>query len=113
MFSSRPKDKFAYNFGVSVFHIAAPRESFLFDENNRINRRFVAHGSIEINAGYDNQWTVSPTVLFMMQGQAQQYNFGVRDRFKRNCNNQGGRNLHNHSNTDHSDFCIRSIYSEI
>jgi type IX secretion system PorP/SprF family membrane protein len=89
MFSSRPKDKFAYNFGVSVFHIAAPRESFLFNENNRINRRFVAHGSMDISAGYDNQWTISPTILFMMQGQAQQYNFGLGVNYQTNNENVG------------------------
>jgi type IX secretion system PorP/SprF family membrane protein len=76
-FSSRPKDKFAYNFGVSVFHIAAPRESFLFDQNNRINRRYSVNGTCEFNAGPDNQWTISPTFLFMMQGQAEQYNAGL------------------------------------
>ncbi|MBS1594826.1 MAG: PorP/SprF family type IX secretion system membrane protein [Bacteroidetes bacterium] len=76
-FASRPTEKFAYNFGASVNHIAAPRESFLGDESSRINRRFNVHGSLEINAGYDNQWTFVPTLLFMMQGQAQQYNFGL------------------------------------
>ena len=76
-FSSRPKDKFAYNFGVSVFHIASPRESFLFDQNNRINRRYSVNGGMAISAGPDNVWTISPTFLFMMQGQAQQYNVGI------------------------------------
>jgi type IX secretion system PorP/SprF family membrane protein len=89
MFSSRPKDKFAYNFGVSVFHIAAPRESFLFDQNNRINRRFAVNGSMDISAGYDNHWTLSPTFLFMMQGQAQQYNFGLGINYQTNNDNLG------------------------
>ena len=77
MFSSRPKERIAYNFGFSVFHIATPRESFLNDQTNKLNRRFVAHGSVEISAGNDNQWTIAPTIMFMLQGQAQQYNFGV------------------------------------
>jgi type IX secretion system PorP/SprF family membrane protein len=89
MFSSRPKDKFAYNFGVSVFHIAAPRESFLFDQNNRINRRYAANGSCDISAGYDDHWTISPTILFMMQGQAVQYNYGVGVNYQTNNDNLG------------------------
>jgi type IX secretion system PorP/SprF family membrane protein len=89
MFSSRPKDKFAYNFGVSVDHIAAPRESFLFDENNRINRRYNVHGGMEISAGNDNQWTFSPTILFMMQGQAEQYNYGLGINYQTNNDNVG------------------------
>ena len=87
MFSSRPKDKFAYNFGVSVFHISAPHESFLYDQNNRISRRFVAHGSCDISAGYDNHWTVSPTILFMMQGQAVQFNYGIGINYQTNNDN--------------------------
>lgn len=86
-FASRPKDRFAYNFGVSVFHISAPRESFLFDQNNRINRRFAANGGIEISAGNDRQWTISPTILFMMQGQAEQYNFGMGVNYQTNNDN--------------------------
>ncbi len=89
MFSSRPKDKFAYNFGVSVFHIASPRESFLYDQNNRINRRYAAHGSCEISAGPDDHWTISPTFLFMMQGKAEQYNFGVGVNYQTNNDNLG------------------------
>ncbi len=89
MFSSRPKDKFAYNFGISVFHISAPRESFLYDQNNKINRRYAAHGSCDISAGYDNHWTVSPTILFMMQGQAVQYNYGLGVNYQTNNDNLG------------------------
>ena len=89
VFTSRPKDKFAYNFGVSVMHIAEPRESFLFSESNRLHRRFVAHGSLEFNTGYDNQWTIAPTILFMLQGQAQQYNFGVGINYQTNNENLG------------------------
>ncbi len=82
MFSSRPKDRFAYNFGVSVFHLSTPHESFLFDQNNRINRRFVVHGGCEIVTGQDKQWSFTPTVLFMMQGQAQQLNIGMGINYK-------------------------------
>jgi type IX secretion system PorP/SprF family membrane protein len=88
-FSSRPKDKFAYNFGVSVFHIAAPRESFLFDQNNRINRRFSVNGGMEFKAGYDNQWTIAPTFLFMLQGQAEQYNVGMGVNYQTTNDNLG------------------------
>jgi type IX secretion system PorP/SprF family membrane protein len=89
MFSSRPKDKLGYNFGVSVDHIAEPRESFLGDETNRLLRRFNAHGGLEISAGYNNQWTFSPTILFMLQGQAEQYNFGLGVNYQTNNDNIG------------------------
>jgi type IX secretion system PorP/SprF family membrane protein len=89
MFSSRPKDNFAYNFGVSVFHISAPRLSFLYDQNSRINRRFAANGSLEIGLGTDHAWTLSPTVLFMEQGQAEQYNFGLGINYQTNNDNVG------------------------
>jgi type IX secretion system PorP/SprF family membrane protein len=89
MFTSRPKDNLGFNFGVAAFHLSAPRESFLFDQNNRINRRFVAHGGLEISAGYDKQWTISPTILFMEQGQAVQFNYGVGANYQTNNENVG------------------------
>jgi type IX secretion system PorP/SprF family membrane protein len=89
MITAHPTDKFAFNFGVSVFHIAAPRESFLFDQNNRINRRYAANGSMDISAGTDNHWIISPTILFMMQGKAEQYNFGLGVNYQTNNDNLG------------------------
>jgi type IX secretion system PorP/SprF family membrane protein len=89
MLSSRPKDRFAFNFGVSVFHISAPRESFLYDQNNRINRRVAVNGSCDISAGPDNHWTISPTILFMEQGKAEQYNYGVGANYQTNNDNLG------------------------
>ena len=78
MFSSRPTDKFAYNFGAAVFHIAQPKENFLIgDPTDRLDRKFVAHGSMDISAGQDNMWTISPTFLFMEQGNAVQFNYGL------------------------------------
>ena len=86
LFSSRPKDRFAYNFGFSLHHVAEPKESFLGNEDNRLHRRYVVHGGCEISAGYDNQWTIAPTFLFMMQAQAQQYNFGLGINYQANDN---------------------------
>lgn len=76
-FSSRPKDKFAYNFGFAVHHIAEPKESFLHSETNILHRRYVVHGSCDISIGYESEWTLTPTFLFMNQAQSQQYNVGL------------------------------------
>jgi|JI9StandDraft_1071089.scaffolds.fasta_scaffold06880_3 type IX secretion system PorP/SprF family membrane protein len=76
-FTSRPKDRFAFNFGYSLHHVASPRESFIGDQNNRLARRHVVQGGCEITAGYQDQWTISPVFLFMMQSNAQMYNLGV------------------------------------
>jgi type IX secretion system PorP/SprF family membrane protein len=85
-FTSRPKDRFAYNFGFAVHHIAEPKETFLNDKTNTLHRRYVAHGGMDISLGYDNQWTLSPTFLFMLQGQAQQYNVGLGVNYQANDN---------------------------
>jgi type IX secretion system PorP/SprF family membrane protein len=77
LFSSRPKDRFAYNFGFALHHVSQPRESFLGNENNRLPRRYVVHGGCEINLGNDNEWSLLPTFLFMLQANAQQYNVGL------------------------------------
>lgn len=78
LLSAHPKERFAFNVGFAVYHVAQPKEYFLSNNTtNYLHRRFVAHGGMEFYAGYDNQWTIAPTFLFMLQGQAQQYNFGL------------------------------------
>jgi type IX secretion system PorP/SprF family membrane protein len=76
MFSSRPKPNIAYNIGYAMHHVARPRETFL-GQDNYVERRHVVNGAIEISAGYENEWTVSPVFLFMMQANATLYHVGL------------------------------------
>jgi len=76
LWSHAPKEIFRYYLGFACMHVAAPRESFLNDSRSRLNRRFVAHGGMQIFLNRDYTLSISPTMLFMLQSQAQQYNVG-------------------------------------
>jgi type IX secretion system PorP/SprF family membrane protein len=76
LWSHAPKDNYRYYVGFSCVHVATPRESFLNDTRNRLNRKFVVNGGMEIFLNRDYTLSISPTVLFMLQSQAQQYNVG-------------------------------------
>ncbi len=77
MWSSAPLDFLRYYFGFSLFHVAKPKESFLSNEKNRLNHRYVAHGGAEIFVNRDQTFSLSPSFLFMLQANAQQYNVGL------------------------------------
>lgn len=76
MFSSRPRDKFAFNIGYAMHHVARPKESFL-GQNKNIERRHVVTAGAEFFAGYDNQWSISPLFHFMMQANATLFHTGI------------------------------------
>ncbi|MFN8309915.1 MAG: PorP/SprF family type IX secretion system membrane protein [Chitinophagales bacterium] len=87
LLSAHPKDRFGFNFGFAVHHVAQPKEHFLTnDQETYLHRRFVAHGGLEFNAGYDKEWTIAPTFLVMVQAQAQQYNVGIGVNYQANDN---------------------------
>lgn len=73
LFSSQPNEKFGYLFGVGVNHVHQPNESFL-GEDNKLNTRINAHAAAQIKVG-DYSY-ITPTVLYMLQGNAQQANVG-------------------------------------
>lgn len=73
-FSSMPSSKFAYYLGVAVMHLATPTQTFLGNNTNKLGRRFVAHAGISWKTS--KYFKVLPTVLYMMQTQAQQFNVG-------------------------------------
>lgn len=74
LFSSRPTTKFAYYLGFAANHITRPGETFLGDNGNRIDMRYTAHGGASFKVG--KYFKILPTVLYMMQTQAQQINIG-------------------------------------
>ena len=79
MWSSRPTDKIAYAFGVTVNHVARPGESFL-GSDNEIDHRYVVHGSAEFRT--NESFKITPTFLYMLQSQFQQFNLGSGFEYK-------------------------------
>ena len=78
LWSSAPKDNFHYYFGFAMDHLSRPRESFLNDNGtNRLPYRFNVHGGAEIMLNRAGTLSLDPTFLFMLQSNAEQYNFGV------------------------------------
>ncbi|HLP21670.1 MAG TPA: PorP/SprF family type IX secretion system membrane protein [Chitinophagales bacterium] len=82
MWTHAPKDKFRYYLGAAVNHIPGmaqkgPVESFLNDSRNRLRGLYKVNAGMEFFLNSDYSFSLTPTFLFMMQGQAQQYNFGL------------------------------------
>jgi type IX secretion system PorP/SprF family membrane protein len=71
------KDYLNYYVGFSMDHLARPRQSFLQDETARLDYLYNIHGGMEIFLNRDYSFSLSPTFLFMLQGNAQQYNLGI------------------------------------
>lgn len=77
LWAHAPKEKFRYYVGFSMNHLSRPRESFLQDDRNRLKYRFNVHAGTEIFLNRDNSFSMTPTFLFMLQGNAKQYNAGL------------------------------------
>ncbi len=74
-FSSIISDNFSLNIGTAVYHITQPKESFLNDPNNQVFLRYVAHGGFTTTLS--DQWTISPSALYMRQANVDQLNAGA------------------------------------
>ncbi|MCS6933582.1 MAG: PorP/SprF family type IX secretion system membrane protein [Chitinophagales bacterium] len=70
-------DMARYYVGFAMNHLSRPRESFLGDETNRMNYRYNIHAGGEFFLDQNYNFSLSPTFLFMLQANAQQYNFGL------------------------------------
>lgn len=77
MWTHAPKDYFRYYLGFAMNHLSKPRESFLGDERNRINYLYKVNAGMEIFLNHDYSFSMTPTFLFMLQSNAQQYNVGL------------------------------------
>ncbi len=78
VWSHAAKDNFHYYFGFAMDHLSRPKESFLNDGGtNRLPFRYNMHGGAEIFLNSDYTLSLDPTFLFMLQSNAQQYNFGL------------------------------------
>ncbi len=67
-------DNFSINLGGAYYHILRPVETFLNDNSNRLDPRYVGHGGVMIGMG--DALTLSPSVLYMYQSGAQELNVG-------------------------------------
>lgn len=77
LWTHAPKDMFRYYVGFSANNLSRPKESFLGDERNRLDIRYNAHAGMEIFLDRYYNFSLTPTFLFMLQSNAQQYNFGL------------------------------------
>ncbi len=77
MWTHAPKDNFRYYLGFAMNHLSKPRESFLGDERNKINYLYKVNAGMEIFLNHDYTFSMTPTFLFMLQSNAQQYNVGL------------------------------------
>ncbi|MBK7148007.1 MAG: PorP/SprF family type IX secretion system membrane protein [Bacteroidetes bacterium] len=77
LWSHAPKDMWRYYLGFSANHLSKPKETFLGDQRNRLNYRFNVNAGAEFFLNSDYSFSLTPTFLFMLQSNAQQYNFGL------------------------------------
>ncbi len=71
------KDYLRYYIGFSMDHLSRPRVSFLGSETTRLDYRYNMNGGMDIFLNSDQSFSISPTFLFMLQGEAQEYNLGL------------------------------------
>ena len=60
--------------GFAVFHVNMPDESF-YGTKERLPMRFVSHAAADIEL--NDQWELTPMLLYMNQGRAWEFNMGV------------------------------------
>ena len=78
IWSSAPKDNFHYHFGFAMDHLSRPKESFLNDGGkNKLPFRYNINGGCEVFLNRESTLSLDPTFLFMLQSNAEQYNFGL------------------------------------
>lgn len=69
-----------YYAGISVDHLTKPQISLGSDNPGPIGRKYTLHGGVEIsfyNSIYRTHMTLSPNVIFQMQGASSKLNLGV------------------------------------
>ena len=67
-------DNFSANLGGAYYHILRPVESFLNDNSNRLDPRYVAHGGVMIAP--NETINFSPSFLYMQQAGAKEITVG-------------------------------------
>lgn len=82
MWTHAPGQQVRYYVGVAINHVPGmankgPKESFLGDDRNRLKARYNVNAGLEIFLDKYGDFSISPTFLFMLQQNAQQYNLGL------------------------------------
>ena len=78
LWTHAPTDNFHYYFGFSLDHLSRPKVNFLADGAvNRLDLLYMTHGGAEIFLNSEKTLSLDPTFLFMLQSNAEEYNFGV------------------------------------
>ena len=70
------------NAGVSIFHINKPKYSFYETDIQKLNRKFVLHGTLALRVTSDNNFLLIPSLVYYKQGANQEFNFGTMGRYK-------------------------------
>jgi type IX secretion system PorP/SprF family membrane protein len=70
---------FGKNFfgGFSVHHLAQPDESFIRTASSPLPRKYTAHAGAVLPLGDDEDFNISPNIIYQMQGRYQQLNLGL------------------------------------
>jgi type IX secretion system PorP/SprF family membrane protein len=66
--------KFSPHVGVSIFHLSIPKENFS-SQNGRVPMRFLMNAGCDYKI--DDKWSVTPTLLYMNQARASEFNIGA------------------------------------
>ena len=75
LWQSAASETFKYYIGFSLHHVATPGETFLQDATNQLAHRYIAQLGGDITIG--RYASISPTLLYMLQQNAQQWNVGL------------------------------------
>jgi type IX secretion system PorP/SprF family membrane protein len=75
MWQQEASDYVGYYFGVSVYHIAEPKETFYRNSSNYIPRRYNFNAGVDFNI--NDEVVISPSFLYMKQANAQEVNIGA------------------------------------
>ncbi|NVO01254.1 MAG: PorP/SprF family type IX secretion system membrane protein [Bacteroidetes bacterium] len=70
------------NAGISLFHINKPKYSFYETNIEKLNRKFVLSGMMELGVLSNKNFTLIPSLVYYKQGPSQEFNFGTMGRYK-------------------------------
>jgi type IX secretion system PorP/SprF family membrane protein len=71
---------FKADFGAGIFHVAAPRQKFLVDTDERLFRKLTIHSKFLIGIPMSNIG-IAPSVLFQFQGPQKEMLFGLMAKY--------------------------------
>jgi type IX secretion system PorP/SprF family membrane protein len=74
LYSGKLSNRFGVMQGVSIYHLTKPKETFLNDNDARLQNRFTVHGGLRIKV---IEWIyLTPNYIFQYQNKAKETNLG-------------------------------------